>query len=232
MICFIDIETIKSTRTDLTEHFNKTIKPPGNIKKKESIDAWWKDKSGIAVKESLDKTSLSGDFGEIISISYALNDGAVNNVFRYQGESESIFLNGFAMGLSKDLGQRKIDQWVGHNVAAFDLPFIYKRCIINGVTLPDGLPVNPNPWDKKVFDTMFEWAGRGNRISQDNLCFILGIEQKPSDISGANVGQHYIDGNFEKIINYNNYDVETIRRIYNRMNFNNEVVPAIDVAES
>ena len=87
--------------------------------------------------------------------------------------------------------------------------------VINKVDRPIGMPVNPNAWDKYIFDTMFQWAGRNNYISQDELCFILGIDQKPSDINGANIGQHYIDGNYEKIIAYNNHDVETVRKIYN-----------------
>ena len=55
-------------------------------------------------------------------------------------------------------------------------------------------------------------------MSEDELCFIFGIPQKPSDINGANVGQHYIDGNYEKIIEYNNSDVETVRKLFNKMN--------------
>jgi len=217
MNLYLDIETIKSTRIDLENYFKKTIKPPGNIKKKESIDTWWKDKSAIAINDAIEKTSLSGDFGEIISISWALDKSAVNNVFRKPNENEGVFLNIFKAELMSDLRMRKINKCIGHNIAAFDLPFIYKRCIVNNVEHIDDIPANPNPLDNSVFDTMHEWAGRNNRISQDNLCFILGIEQKPSDINGSNVGQHYIDGNYEKIIEYNNYDVETVREIHKRL---------------
>ena len=218
MKLFIDLETIKSSREDLKEYVVKKLKPPATMKKQETIDNWWLDKAPFVVDEKIDKTSLDGNYGEVISISYALNNNPVKNLFRFPDTPESDLLEAFYRDLIDELGMRKITKWVGHNIAGFDLPFLFKRFVINNVPIPSDMPINPKSWDRSVFDTSAEWACHGNRISQDELCFIFGFDGKPDDITGANVGQHYIDGNFEKIIEYNNYDVETVRKLFNKMN--------------
>lgn len=218
MNLFFDIETIRSSRSDLKEHLASKLAPPKTMKKQETIDKWWLETAPYVVDEQIEKTSLDGNYGEVISISYAIDDGDVKNLFRFPGDKEADMLEAFYQDLIKDTGLRKITKWVGHNIVGFDLPFLHKRFILNDVPIPSGMPINPKSWDKNVFDTSAEWAGHGNRIGQDELCFILNIQQKPDDINGSNVGQHYIDGNFEKIINYNNYDVETTRLIYSRLN--------------
>lgn len=214
---FLDIETVKSSREDLPGFIAKKLKPPGNIKKEESIEKWWKEKSQESIHEKILKTPLSGDYGEIISISWAVNDNPINNVFRKKGESERVLLEKFTSLVTEEVGVRAISLWVGHNISKFDLPFLYKRMIINQIETLPGMPINPKQWDKSVFDTSAEWAGYGNYISQDELCFILGLPQKPDDINGSNVGGHYENENYEKIIEYNNSDVETVRNIYNRL---------------
>jgi len=214
---FLDIETVESSRTDLKEFFKKKQKHPSKMSVKKTIDDWWANKADAELDEKIAKTSLSGDYGEIISISFAVGDGEIRNAYRRPGDDECIILSELNEKLQSDIGLRKVTQWIGFNHLSFDMPFIAKRAILRGATLPHGFPMHSKPWDKNVFDVMTEWAGFGNRISQDELCFIMGIEGKPSDITGANVGQHYADGNHEKIKEYNNDDVNKLRQIYNRM---------------
>ena len=66
---------------------------------------------------------------------------------------------------------------------------------------------------------MQAWCGFKDRISQDNLCKALGIEGKPSDISGENVWDFYRAGGIDRIEEYNRDDVEKAREIYKRLNF-------------
>jgi hypothetical protein len=217
MDIYLDIETIKSSRNDLAEFFKAKQKPPAKMSVKATIDKWWLEKADSEIIEKISKTSLSGDYGEIISISFAVGEGEIFNVYRYPGDAETVILDLFWRTLDAELDLRKATRWIGFNHLSFDMPFVAKRAIITGAQLPDGFPMHSKAWDKNVFDVMVEWAGFGNRISQDELCFILGIDGKPSDITGANVGQHYIDGHHEKIIDYNNDDVNKLRQIHKRM---------------
>jgi len=55
------------------------------------------------------------------------------------------------------------DEIVGHNVLAFDLPFILQRCLVNSIA---GAPfVNLSEYNPRgVFDTMLRWwLGSRNR---------------------------------------------------------------------
>ena len=56
-------------------------------------------------------------------------------------------------------------------------------------------------------------------MSQNNLCKALGIEGKPGDIDGSKVWDFYKAGKIDRIEEYNRHDVETVEKIYNRINF-------------
>ncbi len=216
MNIYLDIETIRSSRADLKAHFEDVLEAPKNMSKEETIKDWWDNKADGVLDEKINGTSLSGDYGEIISISWALDDRPVRNKYRMPGESEASLLMEWVTAVNGEVGKSRISLIVGHNIINFDIPFLYKRCIINNVPFPSYMPINPKPWDSKVFDTS-HWAGNGKYISQNELCFILGTEQKPDGIDGSKVGEFYREGRHQEIIEYNNYDTETVRKNYKRM---------------
>ncbi len=216
MNIFIDIETIRSSRKDLRAHFEDVLEAPKTMSKEETIKDWWDNKADGVLDDKIDGTSLNGDYGEIISISWALDERPVRNKYRMHGESEASLLMEFITALNGEVGKSRITLWVGHNILNFDLPFLWKRFIINNVPIPSDMPINPKPWNHCVLDTS-TWAGNGKYISQNELCFILGTEQKPDGIDGSKVGEFYREGRHQEIIEYNNYDTETVRKNYKRM---------------
>ena len=108
--------------------------------------------------------------------------------------------------------------FIGHYIGGFDLKFILHRCIILGVEPPFGIPAHGRH-GKDFYDTMIAWAGSKGRISQDNLCKVLGIEGKPHDIDGSKVWGFVKEGRIDEVVEYNKDDVEKNRKIYNRLNF-------------
>jgi DNA polymerase elongation subunit (family B) len=104
----------------------------------------------------------------------------------------------------------------GHNVAGFDIPFIWQRCMIHGVKLPAWFPRDPKPWSDDVFDTMTRFAGARNMISMDKLCMAFNIPAT-DDISGADVAKAYEAGEFDKIVDHCKTDVEKVRKIHKLM---------------
>ena len=81
--------------------------------------------------------------------------------------------------------------FIGHNLAKFDLPFIWKRSVINNVPTCKGVKWNDAKHGYSCYDTMTAWAGYGNRISADNLCKLLGIKGKTEGMDGSVFRQPY-----------------------------------------
>jgi len=229
MKVFIDIETIPAqsdVAMDLLksniEQAKEKLSPPSNYKA-ETAEKWM-----IKKREELDsgfeqahlKTSFNGDLGEIITIGMII-DGNRYVVNRTKDYPEADLLRGFVFKVEtaiKNKGEtfKKI-QWVGHNVIKFDLPFLFKRCVINGINPSFAIPNNArHGFD--AYDTMSGWAGFGGHISQDNLCKILGLSTKDG-MDGSKVYQVWLDEKYDDIAKYCLSDVNTVVALYERLNF-------------
>ena len=110
------------------------------------------------------------------------------------------------------------DEIVGHNVLAFDLPFIFQRCLVNSIA---GAPfVNLSEHNPRgVFDTMVRWwLGTRNRVSLDDLAWALGLQSsKTEEVDGSMVFDLYHAGKLAEIREYNLNDVRLTRKVYERM---------------
>jgi predicted PolB exonuclease-like 3'-5' exonuclease len=110
---------------------------------------------------------------------------------------------------------RKVN-FVGHNLAKFDLPFIWKRSVINDVPCCAGVKWNDAKHGYSCYDTMIAWAGFGNRISADNLCNILGIKGKTEGMDGSLVYDTW-QTDPHKVIEYCHDDVTLVKEIHARL---------------
>jgi hypothetical protein len=106
--------------------------------------------------------------------------------------------------------------FVGHNLAKFDLPFIWKRSVINSVKTCRGVKWNDAKHGYSCYDTMIAWAGFGNRISADNLCKILGIKGKTEGMDGSLVYDTW-QTDPHKVIDYCIDDVTLVKEIHARL---------------
>jgi len=219
----IDIESIPCQQEGIVETFKKEIidnlNPPGNIKKQETLDKWFATEIANADKNAETKwikTSLDANYGEIICISYAIDDEPPVNVMRHLDESEAGLLITFYKSASKAIGM-SIPMMIGHNICGFDLKYIWKRSVINNVHPTIPLYHDARPWSDRVFDTMHEWDST-KMISMDNLCKLLGIEGKDG-FDGSMVWQAIKDGEYEKVAEYCNNDCIKARKIFKRLQF-------------
>jgi len=216
---FIDIETIPSQEGWVREHVAGGVKPPGNIKKQDSIDTWMEEKYDAAVDVALDKTGLKGATNHIISISWAVGDGEIFQVGTDGDLSQEAYVTQTFFNRIKTLNMGTT--FIGHNVANFDIKVIKQRAMILGVPIPVVFPSKAKPWDTSLYDTMLQWDAK-DFVSMDLLAKAMGIEGK-GDMSGSDVYQYWKDGRYEEIAEYNKEDVRMVREIYNRMNFKGEV---------
>ena len=226
MKIYLDIETIPGQNPAIRQAIEDTITHPGSMKKPETIAKWEAEQRPQAVEDAWRKTAFKGDQGEIICISWALEDAEPQVVMRDLGGSERDMLSAFFHQVMTAVppGRHAGIEWVGHNVRDFDLRFIFQRAVILGVRPPFRLPHDVRPGSGEVYDTMTAWAGWGGRISLDALCRALGIPTKGDElggeeIDGSKVWDFVKDGRVCDVATYCMADVERVRQVYKRMNF-------------
>ena len=147
-----------------------------------------------------------------------------------QPQSEHVFgidSDGFEQGERRALGDFlqlmkdfdcEYDELVGHNIIGFDLPFVFQRCLVQGLQVKPF--VNLSDYNVRgVFDTMHRWwLGAKRHVSLDDIAWALGIESsKTAEVEGSKVFDLYQAGKLDLIREYNLNDVRVTRKIYERM---------------
>ena len=183
---YVDIETLPATDEQLVAGIRGNLSAPKNYKDAEKIAQWIEDNLDKKVRE----TALSGLFGQVLCIGYAVDDGDVK-IFYNDGKMVDEFqvLEAFrgvcCEGLVKQSNfcQHTL---VGHNILNFDAPFLSQRMMISGLS-----PLfrhHTKPWDMSIEDTMAMFScGYKGSYSLDNLCKAFGIQSPKGEITGANV---------------------------------------------
>lgn len=217
MNIYIDIETIPDQSPGARQGFIDAVEAPGQYKKPESIQKWKDENAETEGDNQWRRTALNGSRGEIFCIGYALNDAPASVI---RGDTERDTLQIFGEVVSATLRHSSVTPYfIGHNVLSFDLRFLWQRYVVNGIRPGFKIPHTDRPGGNNHFDTMHEWAGWGNRISQDNLAKALGLPGKPNDIDGSKVWDFVSAGEHKKVMDYCLDDVEQVREIYKRLTF-------------
>lgn len=178
--------------------------------------------------EEFRRLALDGDFGRVLTIGVIVEEGdeIIHHGLLGRERQTMMFhldeartLRGFwkllkGFNLSRDL-------IVGHNVFDFDLPFLYKRSVIQRVRPTVELPFTRYR-SQPIFDTMHQWNKWSPRkfASLDRLAKVLGLESsKGRGIDGSLVYDRFCEGCHNEIADYCMRDVELVRAIYYRMSF-------------
>lgn len=118
------------------------------------------------------------------------------------------------------------DLFVGHNLMQFDLPFLYKRSMINRVQ--PTVEVSLARYRKQpVYDTMRVWSGWDSRhyLSLTELGGLLGLGGKAEGMDGGCVYDCIVRGEHDRVARYALQDVELVRAIYYRMAYPEFFIP-------
>jgi DNA polymerase elongation subunit (family B) len=110
------------------------------------------------------------------------------------------------------------DELVGHNLLGFDLPFIFQRCLVHGISAKPLVDLAEYRV-RGVFDTMHHWwLGANLIVSLDDVAWAMGIESsKTATAEGSKVFDLYQAGKLAEIREYNLNDVRVTRKVYERM---------------
>jgi DNA polymerase elongation subunit (family B) len=223
---FIDIETASC----VAEHEHLS---PG-------MQREWETKSRTKYGDGLDpaeafwtKSGIFAEFGKIVCISIGclqqMEAGWKLYLRSFAGNDEKELLQDFCVALSKFHKKYPAMAFVGHNIIEFDLPYISRRMIINGMSLPQCMNFQgKKPWEVKdrVKDTMQIWSfGDYKSFTKLSLLAeVLGIPTPKDDISGEDVTRVYWqEQNLQRIVTYCQKDVETTARVFMRLMCYDEV---------
>jgi hypothetical protein len=175
------------------------------------------------------KAPLSAEFGKIVCISVGMiHEGKfVTKSFSSKKEFDLLdsFINGKLSSRLNDISGKNSFICV-YNGEIFDLPFIAKRLIINGLNVPK-IFFFPDykPWERSfIIDVknIWKWDVFDGSISLGLLGYSLGIEIHKDEIDGSMVKDiYYVEKNIKKISDYCEKDVNLLYKIYESLTFVN-----------
>lgn len=205
----IDIETVPQLPafSDLSENWQEL----------------WQDKvaktmpDDVSPEESYRKRAgILAEFGKIICISTAVfsyNDMKISGlrVKSVSGDDERAVLEGFVEICNKMYARNRNFQFAGHNIREFDIPYICRRMIINGMLLPEYLQLNDRkPWEVRMMDTLSWWkfGDYKHYTSLHLMANVLGIPTSKTDMDGSMVQDvYYKERDLQRIVDYCQRDV-------------------------
>ncbi len=157
----------------------------------------------------LRNTSFDGTFGRVLCIGYAFDESSTEALVGDEVEMLRAFWE-----LAKG-----VELFVGHNLMAFDLPFLYQRSVVRGVR-PSVKLSFARYRSSPIYDTMQEWTQWGRHgVGLEHLALALGIPTPKEGIDGSQVAAFFAAGRLDEIVAYCKRDVETTRAVYRRMRF-------------
>ncbi len=198
----------------------------------EPLQQLWEDKVGRFRKEDDDKSAyyfskagIFAEFGKVIVIScgYLIKqDGAYRlRVKTFSDHDEKKLLRDFSDLLHKLTQQNPRYQLCGHNIKEFDVPWLCRRMLINGIELPDFLDLyGKKPWETNFVDTLELWkfGDFKNYTSLNLLAAILDVPSPKDDIDGSKVGAVYWQENdLARIAKYCSKDVVAVAQVIMRL---------------
>ena len=208
---YLDIETLPTQSDDVRVAFRAEIKPPGNIKKPESIAAWMAESGDAAASEAIAKTSFDPAYGHICTVAWAQDDGEIFAAHARTIGQEADVIRAFFGSIDK----YHSTCFVGHYINGFDIRFLLCRAVVLGIRIPHQIPRDPKPWDKGLADTMTMWAGAKGHIGLSRLAAALGVDAG-GDFDGSMVAQAWADGEHDKITEYCRDDVRIVRDVHRK----------------
>ncbi|MBL6446192.1 3'-5' exonuclease [Fulvivirga sp. 29W222] len=213
-ILFLDIETVSISETfeELSERM-KTLwsRKASFLKREEGLteDEFYFQRAGIYA-----------EFGKVVSIGIGFFHAEEERLeLRLKGlynEDEKALLEHFNVVLGKMRSDNL--KLCAHNGREFDFPYLSRRMLINGISLPSVLDLaGKKPWEINHIDTMDMWkfGDWKHYTSLDLLAAIFNIESSKTDMNGSDVNRvYYKDRKLEKIADYCLQDVAVTAQLY------------------
>lgn len=226
-VLFLDIETapIFDDITSNEDYFD-------SWKYKKQRDA---DEKGLDIVEMYKRDAgLYPEFSRIVCISIGLIESGRLMLKTFKGE-ESDILRDLMSFTSFNKKKRPLLNVGGYAVKTFDIPFIYKRCIVNQVKPVSIFDVGGlKPWEILSVDLKEIWNGSStSKASLLNVCISLGLESPKSDISGKDVADVIKEeGGLDRVCRYCEKDVLSSVQVFNKLRFEKVITETVELEQA
>jgi uncharacterized protein YprB with RNaseH-like and TPR domain len=214
-ILFLDIETVPEQ-----QHYEQLDSDMQQLWEQKTQ---YQRKDDVSGEDFYERAGIWAEFGKIITISagYFVNKADIRNfrVTSFWGDEKKI-LNDFSNLLNTHFNGAQ-HLLCGHNAKEFDIPFIARRMIINGIALPNKLDLfGKKPWEVPHLDTLELWKFGDYKhfTSLKLLTKVLGVPSPKDDIDGSEVARvFYVENDIDRIITYCEKDVIAVAQIFLRL---------------
>lgn len=211
-ILFLDIQTVTIYESLYEDYNTSKIWHEKHAKKPQ-----WQD---VSPEQSyIDKGAFYAEYAKVVCISAAYMENEKLKAKIYTGSEEDI-LNAFNADLSRFQIARPNICLCGHAIKNFDIPFLYKRCLVNGI-LPNILVEveGLKPWEVIHVDTKELWQASGfYGSSLAEICHALNV---PYDLKEtySMARENYFNGNLDTFFEFAKTNIVAIARIVQRFKF-------------
>ena len=187
------------------------------------------DKKAEKIKQSEEQTAeqlyknagIYAEFGKVVCISVAYLKNEELRIKSFNDEQEKTLLQNFANLLNKHFSKSH-HRLCAHNGKEFDFPYLCRRMLINGISIPKILNVlGKRPWETTFIDTLEMWkfGDYKHYTSLDLLSAIFNIPSPKENTDGSMVHELYWQSNdYEHIKKYCEKDVLTVAQLFLRYN--------------
>lgn len=219
-ILFLDIETVPAVGAyeELPERLQEMWEVKVEKTRARMPDRY--NEGETAADIYMKDAAIFAEFGKVvcISVGYIYNDMGVQKMKlkSFYDDDEEALLTEFKEMLNHwDKPDRTI---CGHNIKEFDVPYVARRMLINGIQLPQILNIaGKKPWEVQFLDTLELWkfGDFKNYTSLSLLTAVFDIPTPKDDIDGSMVGRVYYDtGDLKRIAKYCEKDVVATAQVF------------------
>ena len=227
-IVFLDIETVRRCE-DLIEG---------------TPDFYaWQDKLGRrADSQNIDifedykkRSSFFPEFSKVVCISVGRVIKNKIIIKTYQYEDEFKMLDFFNKDLEKVYRHNPNTRICGQSIKAFDIPFLFKRSLSNGIIPASLIDVGGmKSWDISALDIRDLWRGTGYyNSSLVSMCLSLGVEYPELPIKDNDISNSYYNELFnllDNIVASCELKLVALINCYRKMTFDN-IVNDVEIQE-
>ena len=225
-ILFLDIETVSGSGTF------EELDP--------RLQAQWRRKAahlkGDSDQEAEDlyfeRAGIFAEFGQVVTVAVGFlqpaEEGHVLRVKAFAGPDEKQLLQEVRRLLETGFNPQRL-YLCGHNIKEFDVPYLCRRMLVQGVGLPPVLDIaGKKPWEVRFLDTLELWKFGDYKhfTSLELLATIFGIDSSKTGIDGSQVNTVYYgeEGGLDRIAQYCRQDVVVTTNLYLKM-LGEDIVP-------